>query len=97
MVLAGPAVVLADAPTVLGDMSLWEYCVAKGYADVTLTKPQIGPNAAFNNWRCVTAEGDLRPFSMVQVCKWEYNLTAVQAHPIDKNDAYTWLCYSVGH
>jgi hypothetical protein len=97
MVLTGPSHVLADAPTPLGDLGLWEYCVARGYADVTLTKPQIGANAAFNNWRCATADGDLRPFSMVQACKWEYNLNEVQAHPTDKNDAYTWLCYSVQH
>lgn len=95
MVLAGPISVLADAPTVLGDLGLWEYCVAHGYVDVSLTKPQIGLNAAFNNWRCVTADGEFRPFSMVQACKWEYNLNEVQAHPTDKNDAYTWLCYSV--
>jgi hypothetical protein len=97
MVLAGPGSVLADAPTVVGDLGLREYCVASGYVDVTLTKPQTGPNAAFNNWRCVNANGDLRPFSMEQACKWAYNLNEVQAHPTDKNDAYTWLCYSVQH
>jgi hypothetical protein len=97
MAFAIPIAVLADSPTVVGDMSLWEYCVAHGFADVTLTKPQIGLNAAFNNWRCVTADGDLRPISMEQVCMWEYNINAVQAHPTDKNDAYTWLCYSVQH
>ena len=97
IVLAGPRSALADAPTVLGDLGLWEYCIARGYVDVTLTKPQLGPNAAFNNWRCVTADGELRPFSMVQACKWEYNLNEVQAHPSDKNDAYTWLCYTVQH
>jgi hypothetical protein len=97
MVFARPGSVLADAPIVLGDLGLREYCVASGFADVTLTQPQIGPNAAFNNWRCVTDEGDLRPLSIVQACKWEYNLDEVQAHPTDKNDAYTWLCYTVQH
>jgi hypothetical protein len=97
MVLAGVRSILADAPTVVGDLGLREYCVAHGYVDVAQTKPQIGLNAAFNNWRCVTANGDLRPFSMVQACKWEYSLNEVQAHPTDKNDAYTWLCYSVQH
>jgi hypothetical protein len=97
MVLVGPGSVLADSPTVLGDLGLREYCVARGSVDVTLTKPQIGPNAAFNNWRCVTADGDFHPFSMVQACKWEYNVNEVQAHPTDKNDAYTWLCFTVQH
>ncbi len=97
IVLAGPSSVLADSPTPIGDLSLREYCVAIGYADVTLTKPQIGPNAAFNNWRCVTSNGVTHPFSMEQACKWEYNLNQVQTHPTDRNDAYTWVCYSVKH
>jgi hypothetical protein len=34
---------------------------------------------------------------MEQVCKWEYDLNAVQARFTDLNDAFTWVCYSVGN
>jgi hypothetical protein len=97
MVLTGPIAVLADSPTSLGGLALREYCVAQGYADVTLTKAQIGPNAAFNNWRCLTSNGGLHPLSMEQACKWNYELSEVLAQPLDPNDAYTWVCYSVQH
>jgi hypothetical protein len=69
-----------------------------GYANVTLTKPPEGPNAAFNNWRCVDADdGDTHPFSMEQACKWEYDQKQVQAHPSNPDNAFTWVCYSVKH
>jgi hypothetical protein len=84
-----------DIPQALGGLNLDAYCRRAGYEGVTLTKPQIGPNAAFNNWRCVTG-GDTHPFSMEQACKSHYDLEAVQAHPSDPDDAYSWVCYSVG-
>jgi hypothetical protein len=97
MVLVGPTTVLADSPTFLGGLHLREYCVAQGYADVTLTGPIVGPSAAFNNWRCVTPDGGTHPFSMEQACKWEYNINESLAHPLDSNNAFSWVCYSVQH
>ena len=97
LVVTIPAAVLADSPTALGGLGLYEYCVSQGYAGVTLTKPQIGPNAAFNNWRCTTSNGGTHPFSMEQACKWQYDIKQVQTHPTDPDDAYTWVCYSVRH
>jgi hypothetical protein len=78
----------------LDGLVLSGYCQSLGHAGATLTKPQIGPNAAFNNWRCATASGDLIAFSMEQACKWQYSMAAVQTHPLDRDDAYTWLCYA---
>jgi len=95
LLLVAPAIVLAGAPTPLGGLDLDAYCVSQGYAGVTLTKPRFGPNAAFNNWRCVTAAGRTYPFSMEQACKWQYHLNPVQTHPTDPDDAYTWVCYAL--
>lgn len=95
--LALPTLVLADSPTALGGLDLDSYCISQGFAGVTLTKPQIGHQAAFNNWRCVTFTGRTRPFSMEQACKWQYDLKQVQAHPTDPDDAFTWVCYSMKH
>ena len=64
-----PSSVFADTPVPIGGLGLREYCHAHGYADVTLTKDHFGPNAAFNNWRCVEASGALHPFSMEQACR----------------------------
>jgi hypothetical protein len=44
----------ADAPRPLGGLALTPYCQSLGYDGDTLTKPQLGPNAAYNNWRCFT-------------------------------------------
>ena len=65
-----PSSVFADTPVPVGGLGLREYCQAHGYADVTLMKDPFGPNAAFNNWRCVEASGMLQPFSMEQACQW---------------------------
>jgi hypothetical protein len=32
---------------------------------------------------------------MEQACKWEYDLEAIQAHFLDRDDAYSWWCYNV--
>jgi hypothetical protein len=77
----------------IGGLSLDGYCQSLGHANSTLTKPQIGPNAAFNNWRCRDADGGLHLFSMERACQWQWGTTAIQAHPADKNDAFTWVCY----
>ncbi len=94
-------VVLAPAgwaapPQPLGILDLDGYCRSLGYDQSTLTSTQVGPNAAHGNWRCDTGSGKLRPISMEQACKWQYNRRAVQAHPTNPDDAYTWVCYAVG-
>jgi len=91
------SIVLADPPTPLGGLTLREYCQSEGYENVVLTKYEYGPNAAFNNWRCLTIDGKTHPFSMEQACKWQYDLEPVNAHPTDPDSAYTWVCYSVAH
>ena len=77
----------------LGILDLDAYCRNIGYANSILTKPRLGPNAAFNNWRCQASDGDIHLFSMTQACQWQYQKNAVQAHPTDPDDAYTWVCY----
>ena len=81
----------------LGGLDLFTYCRSLGYVGFALTKPRFGPNAAYNNWRCQTASGEVHPFSFEQACKFQYGLEAVQAHPTDPDDAFTWVCYSVGN
>ena len=83
----------SDQLTLIGGLSLEGYCRSLGYANTTLTKPQIGPNAAFNNWRCLDADGGLHPFSMERACQWQWGTNAIQAHPKDRDDAFTWVCY----
>ncbi len=102
-VLSGVSAIAAraDAPTALGGLALTPYCQSLGYDGDTLTKPQLGPNAAYNNWRCFNrtreAPISLHPFSMEQACKFQYGPAAIQTHPTDPDDAYTWVCYSVAH
>ena len=64
----------------LGILDLDAYCRNGGYANSILTKPRLGPNAAFNNWRCQASEGDVHPFSMTQACQWQYQKNGVQGH-----------------
>jgi hypothetical protein len=100
-VLAGASAsaVRADAPTPLGGLALTPYCQSLGYDGDTLTKPQLGPSAAYDNWRCFVGTRDaptsLHPFSMEQACKFQYGHAAIQARPTDPDDAYTWVCYTV--
>jgi hypothetical protein len=102
-VLAGTfaASVRADAPTPLGGLALTPYCESLGYDGDILTESQLGPNAAYNNWRCFIGTREapisLHPFSMEQACKFQYGHSAIQTHPTDPDDAYTWVCYSVAH
>lgn len=85
----------ADPPAFLGGVNLLAFCQSMGFTGVALTKPQIGDNAAINNWRCVGQ--DLHPFSFEQACKFQYGVNAVQAHPLDRDDAFTWVCFSTAH
>ena len=94
---ATAAVAQADPPAKLSGLDLSAYCSSIGYDGATLSKGIIvGPQAAYNNWKCVTGT-KTHPFSMEQACKWAYTLNAVQAHPEDPNNAYTWICYSTAH
>jgi hypothetical protein len=101
--LAGASVTSAraDAPTPVGGLALTPYCESLGYDGDILTKPQLGPNAAYDNWRCFIGTRDapisFHPFSMEQACMFQYGHAAIQAHPLDPDDAYTWVCYSVAH
>ena len=97
LIVTTASIAFADAPTPLGGLDLWTFCLSKGYAGVALTKPQVGPNAAHDNWRCFGANGDLHPFSMEQAWKWAYGFEQVQSHAVNPDDAYTWVCYSVRH
>jgi hypothetical protein len=86
----------ADKPQPLGGLHLIEYCQAHGWATAIFPRGQLAPHAAVDNWRCTTGETS-QPISMEQACKWEYGLEAVQAHFTDLNDAFTWVCYTVGN
>jgi hypothetical protein len=90
-----PSVASADPPQPLGGLHLLEYCQAHGWETVIFPRGQLAPHAAVDNWRCATGDRSL-PISMEQACKWEYGLEAVQARFTDLNDAFTWVCYSVG-
>lgn len=92
-----PRSVCADAPDALGGLKLEEYCIASGHTGVTLLKPLLGPNSAYDNWHCATADGGVAPLSMEQACKWQYRVGEVQTRPTDPDNAYTWVCYSVQH
>ena len=95
-VLAGASAtsVMADSPRPLGGLALMPYCQSLGYGGDILTKPQLGKNAAYNNWRCFFGTRDapisLHPFSMEKACKFQYGSAAIQTHPTDPDAAYTW-------
>lgn len=92
---AGPLSIVppSDQLILIGGLSLDGYCQSLGYANSTLTKPQVGPNAAFDNWRCQAPDGATHAFSMTAACQWQYGTKAIQAHPTNTDDAYTWVCY----
>jgi hypothetical protein len=101
LVAAFTTVGRADAPTPLGGLDLGTYCQSLGYDGTIMTKPQLGPNAAYDNWRCFTgtstAPTSLHPFSIEQACKFQYRQNAIQTHPTNPDDGFTWVCYSVAH
>jgi hypothetical protein len=51
------SVARADAPTPVGGLKLMEYCQSLGYDGAKMTKPQLGPNAAYDNWRVNDTHG----------------------------------------
>lgn len=86
----------ADTPQALGGLQLMEYCQANGWDTVIFPRGQLAPHAAVDNWRCATGDVSV-PISMEQACKWQYGIEAVQARFTNLNDAFTWVCYSVGN
>jgi hypothetical protein len=80
----------------LGGLDLFTYCQSLGFDFLALTKPPFGPNAAYGSWRCATVSGEVHPFSFEQACKFQYGLEAVQAHPTDPDNTFTWVCYTAG-
>lgn len=97
--LVGASAARADPPTPLGGLDLQSYCQSLGYTGVTLKKGFIlGEQAAYDNWRCYTGTpADTHSFSMEQACMWTYGPNAVQTHPLNADDAFTWVCYSTEH
>jgi hypothetical protein len=96
---ASASAVRADASTPLGGLALTAYCQSLGYAGDILTKPRLGPGAAYDNWRCFYGTRDaptsLHRFSLDQACKFQYGHRAVEARPTNDDDAFTWICYSL--
>jgi len=91
------AVSPARADTALGGLNLWGYCQSQGYSGVVLTSPQLSPDAVFN-WYCFTGSyGNPTGFvsvDMLGACQWQYRRLDVHAAYLDRNDAYTWVCYA---
>jgi hypothetical protein len=85
----------ADPPQSLGGLDLMAYCQAHGWDTVIFPRGQLAPHAAVDNWRCAS-EDETLPINMEQACKWQYGIDDVQARFTDVNDAFTWVCYSVG-
>lgn len=94
---AVPSVASADPPAEVGGLNLDGYCTSIGYAGVTLVKGGVeGPNFAYDNWQCVTANGATHPLSMEQACKAQWGVDPILAIASDPNNAYSWNCYSPG-
>jgi hypothetical protein len=91
---AGAHIARADPRQLLGDLTLNEFCQAQGYDGVVQTRPRFGHAAAIGNWRCFSGDA-LHPFSMEQACEWQYEMQAVQAHFLDRDDAFSWRCFSL--
>jgi Fibronectin type III domain len=95
--LEGAANNVAPPPPgrVLGGLSLDTYCRSLGYVKSELSNPQHGPQAAYNNWVCVAADGASVPIDMQKACESTYSARPILARPTDPDDAYTWNCYQL--
>jgi hypothetical protein len=91
-----PSLAMADTPQPIGGLKLLNYCQAQGWETVIFPHGRFAPHAAVNNWRCATGDTSL-PINMEQACKWQYGLDAVQTRFTDLDDAFTWVCYTVGN
>src|SRR5215216_276458 len=86
----------ADPPQSLGGLNLEAYCQAQGWETFIFPRGRLAPHAAVENWRCASGDESL-PVNMELACKWQYGIDDVHARFTDVNDAFTWVCYSVGH
>jgi hypothetical protein len=75
--------------------SLSGYYQSLGNDGARVPGDMIISHSTFKDWRCVK-DGSFHPFSFARSCQWQYGPRAVQAHPLDKNDAFSWRCYAVG-
>jgi hypothetical protein len=84
------------SPVLLGGVDLNAYCRSIGFDFAELTSPQIGANAAYNNWVCSANGGSivktLPQSSFDAACTMQYNQNSY-AHPANPNDAFTWQCF----
>lgn len=88
--------------TVLGGLNVAGYCQSQGYNWVGYKKGFVaGPQAAYNNWVCQSGGYwdelnpiDPHPINLTAACQWQYDRTAVQAHPDDPDHAWSWKCYA---
>lgn len=95
--LEGAASSVSPPPpgAVLGSLDLNGYCRSLGYSNATLSNPQHGPQAAYNNWTCVAAGGSTTPIDLQKACEATYPERPILAQPTDADDAYTWRCYQL--
>ena len=95
--LEGAASSVSPPPpgAVLGSLDLNGYCRSLGYSNAALSNPQNGPQAAYNNWTCVAANGSTAPIDMQMACEATYPERPILAQPTDPDDAYTWRCYQL--
>ena len=81
----------AGGETILGDLNLNAYCASVGSGGAVLSGPRTGPDAAFNNWHCSDSAELL---DIKDACERQYGRADVEARPTDRNDAYTWICFT---
>jgi hypothetical protein len=95
--LEGAASSVSPPPpgAVLGSLDLNGYCRSLGYSNAVLSNPQHGPQAAYNNWTCVAANGSTTPIDLQKACEATYPERPILAQPTDPDDAYTWRCYQL--
>ena len=92
----------------LGGLDLNGYCESLGYdgdptegeEQSTLTKEQVGPEYAYNNWACVEGSGARAPIatagaapSMENACAVAFPGVASRAVPEEPDNAFSWNCF----
>lgn len=76
-------------------ISVDAYCKELGYDHSGLAGAQVGPRAAYNNWRCFNSDGDpMSSVDMDSLCKATYPDIPMTARPDSPDDAYSWNCYT---
>jgi hypothetical protein len=94
----------------LGGLNIAGYCESlgdngkngKGEGPAVLTKEQVGPEYAYNNWACIEDNGTPVPIavsgpapSMNNACAVTYPGASSYGYPENSNDAFTWNCYTL--